>query len=68
MSSAGGTRLPQESLLRESLLLVVLLTAAVLGLAALPEPLQGCGIVLTLAGMLVVIRSRSERPRSAASR
>ena len=50
MSSAGGTRLPQESLLRESLLLVVLLTAAVLGLAALPEPLQGCGIVLTLAG------------------
>ncbi|WP_350350242.1 DMT family transporter [Microbacterium sp. A8/3-1] len=47
---------------------VVGLAAAVLGLAALPQPLQVWGIVLTLAGMLVVIRSRSQRPRSTASR
>lgn len=47
---------------------VVGLTAAVVGLAALPEPLQVWGIVLTLAGTVVVIRSRSQRPRSTASR
>lgn len=41
---------------------VVGLASAVFGLAAPPVPVQVCGVVLTLVGMLVVLRVRFARP------